>query len=265
VLRTWGEDAKLTGIDGGLATGKAEGQRRWYVNRQGQTLVVFPAPGEVVVGKGREQYKARIDGSFAIAAREVTVGQFLKFRKDHEYDKQEAPSEECPVNNLSWYDAAAYCNWLSEQEGIRKDQWCYLPNKGGKYAAGMRMAPGWRGWTGYRLPSDAEWEHACRAGSITYWSCGRAGELLEKYYMFATRDHPRHAQDRALIKQDQIVYSLGAWACGVGVLLGMAGCVINALTKRVLFLGVSLFGITASGFIGLIALLLYGVTDLPPT
>ena len=32
------------------------------------------------------------------------------------------------MNQPTWYEAAAYCNWLSEQEGIPKDQWCYEPN-----------------------------------------------------------------------------------------------------------------------------------------
>ena len=32
---------------------------------------------------------------------------------------------------LNWYTAAAYCNWLSEQEGLPEDQWCYLPNEAG--------------------------------------------------------------------------------------------------------------------------------------
>ena len=69
------------------------------------------------------------------------MDQFLRFRKDHEYVKEYAPTGDCPVNKVSWYDAAAYCNWLSEQEGIPKEQWCYEPNKEGKYAEGMKMAP----------------------------------------------------------------------------------------------------------------------------
>ena len=40
---------------------------------------------------------------------------------------------------MSWYDAAAYCNWLSEQEGLPKDQWCYVPNEEGQYAEGMKI------------------------------------------------------------------------------------------------------------------------------
>ena len=41
----------------------------------------------------------------------------------------------------TWYEAAAYCNWLSEQEGLPKDQWCYLPNEAGAYAEGMKILP----------------------------------------------------------------------------------------------------------------------------
>src|SRR5262249_7663644 len=97
-LRTWGEGEELKGSDGELATGNPEGRRRWYLNRQGQTMVVIPPPGEVEVGeRSFESYKARIDSRYAIAAKEVTVGQFLKFRKGHEYSKQHSPTEECPV------------------------------------------------------------------------------------------------------------------------------------------------------------------------
>ena len=41
-------------------------------------------------------------------------------------------TDDSPQVVMSWYEAAAYCNWLSEQEGIPKEQWCYEPNKAGK-------------------------------------------------------------------------------------------------------------------------------------
>ena len=43
------------------------------------------------------------------------------------------------MNSVSWYDAAAYCNWLSKQEGFPEDQWCYGPNEKGDYAEGMKL------------------------------------------------------------------------------------------------------------------------------
>ena len=75
--------------------------------------------------------------------------QFLKFRPQHEYAKVIAANGDCPVNLVSWYDAVAYCNWLSEQEGIPEEQWCYEPNNDRKFAEGMKMAPNFLQRTGY--------------------------------------------------------------------------------------------------------------------
>ena len=102
------------------------------------------------------------------------------------------------MTGASWYDAAAYCNWLSEREGVAKDQWCYLPNKSGKYGDGMTMAADFLDRTGYRLPTEAEWECACRAGSETAFSFGEDERLSEKYAWTGlnsgVRSHPVGSQ-----------------------------------------------------------------------
>ncbi len=184
LLRQWGASADLAVIDKALATGKVEGQRQWYLTGQGQTMTVVLKPGEFWMGEGKERHRRRIDRSFAIASKDVTAEQFLRFRKGHEYEKPYALTGDCPVNSVSWYDAAAYCNWLSEQENIPKDQWCYLPNEKGKYDVGMSMAPDYLKRTGYRLPTEAEWESACRAGADSAYSFGEAVDLLGRYGWF---------------------------------------------------------------------------------
>src|SRR5262249_43638075 len=117
----------------------------------------------------------------ALSAREVTMADFRRFRKEYRVEATFARTDDCPAHEVSWYDAAAYCNWLSEQDGIPKEQWCYLPNEGGSYAAGMKVAADSLSRTGYRLPTAHEWELACRAGSISRWSLGEVEDLLTKY------------------------------------------------------------------------------------
>jgi serine/threonine protein kinase/formylglycine-generating enzyme required for sulfatase activity len=194
-----GRAMRMEGIEQLLTRDKEKSPPQWYVNGQGQTMVVVPGPVEFLMGSppteaGREggaegkfemRHRRRIGRSFAIAATEVTVEQFLRFRKDHGYHKQYAPTKDHPIHAVSWYDAAAYCNWLSEQEGIPPDQWCYEPSARTGFAEGMKLASNHLLRTGYRLPIEAEWEFSCRAGALTSRYFGQAEDLMGTYGWYA--------------------------------------------------------------------------------
>jgi formylglycine-generating enzyme required for sulfatase activity len=193
LLGQWQKPSRLAEMDQALSTGRPLGNRRWYLNAQGQTFVLL-APGQFQRGKGEGQFRGRVEYPFALAWREVTLAEFLRFRENHRVARTFAPTDDCPVNSVSWYDAAAYCNWLSKQEDIPEDQWCYVRNAQGEYAEGMQAAPDLLRRSGYRLPTAAEWEYACRAGSVTRWSIGEAEDLLSKYAWCisnaSSRSHP---------------------------------------------------------------------------
>ena len=182
--------------------------RGWYINSQGQTMVIVRGPVEFDMGEGKSQHRERIGHSFAIATKEVTVEQFQRFEKENPHIEVKnyepySPEPTCPMNSVSWCDAAAYCNWLSKQEGLPEDQWCYGPNEKGDYAEGMKLMSDIQNRTGYRLPTEAEWEYSCRAGAVTGYSFGEPWELLAKYGWYV-KNSPTRTQPVGSLKPNDL-------------------------------------------------------------
>jgi formylglycine-generating enzyme required for sulfatase activity len=188
LLGRWGYHDIVRAADRPNADQLANPGRRWWLNSIGQVMVAIPA-GQEFGWRDKENGTSspvRIPYPFAVSATEVTVENFSLFlaRNRHIPSRHRSvfgPSEDCPVNSVSWYDAAAFCNWLSHQEGIREDQLCYLPNEAGQYGAGMRTADDWRSRSGYRLPTSEEWECVALAGASTDFFFGQDISMIPYY------------------------------------------------------------------------------------
>jgi formylglycine-generating enzyme required for sulfatase activity len=139
---------------------------RQAVNSIGMTLIEIPAgsfqmgvdstpipdtltkgPSGVIYDRPSNQgdydeapvHKVTISQPFRIAATEVTIQQYRQFRPQYRENPYHAPY----AAGVSWHDATAFCEWLTRKEGKP-----------------------------YRLPTEAEWEYACRAGTRTLFSSG---------------------------------------------------------------------------------------------
>jgi serine/threonine protein kinase/formylglycine-generating enzyme required for sulfatase activity len=204
----WNLAKEVQHLDAELAGQPAE-QRRWYANKHGMTLAIFPGPVDSWMGSPLREpdrhasetlHRRHIPRSFALATKPVTVEQFRRFftavRQQygdvirHTYERKRSPSDDGPIISMSWFDAAMYCRWLSEQEGIPEDQMCYPPID--QIKPGVRLPADYLSRSGYRLPTEAEWEYACRAGAMTSRFYGESEDLLGQYAWYA-RNADNHA------------------------------------------------------------------------
>jgi formylglycine-generating enzyme required for sulfatase activity len=215
LLRQWQQDDKLKAIDQELATGQVEGKRSWYVNKQGQTFAII-SPKEFWMGSPPEEagraggpqhplemkHWRKIGRTFAVGTKEVTVAEFRRCPalEKHTCNEQFARTLDHPVNTVTWYQAAEYCNWLSLEEGFEE---CYEPNAQGKYAPGMKMKANYLRLSGYRLPTEAEWEYACRAEAETSRFYGESDELLGKYGWYTKNSLDRWMLPMGKLKDEE--------------------------------------------------------------
>lgn len=120
------------------------------------------------------RHRVQLEAPFYIGKYEVTVAQFRQFVEETGYvstlENLDPPRfqwqqfvgedpEKSPVCGVSWDDAKAFCEWLSRREGVH-----------------------------YDLPTEAQWEYACRAGDEGRWCFGNNPAQLDQYAVFDQRE-----------------------------------------------------------------------------
>ena len=151
----------------------------------GPTMVAIPAGRFLMGGTGvTEQpvHEVNIGKAFAMSVHEVTYGEYLQFCENAKRKCPDQPwtGKDYPVVNVSWSDAIAYTNWLSEKTGQT-----------------------------YRLPSEAEWEYAARGGTTTTYPFGEEIDISFAVFSYQNKlNSPLPKTDRSINRNPFRLYHI---------------------------------------------------------
>jgi len=158
--------------------------RRTHVNTLGMKFVRVEA-GEFTMGPDwhrlfdyQSAHKVKITKPYYVAVTEVTNEQFMKLFPKYRLDATYSPDPDSPAVRISWKQAAEFCKLLSEREGAT-----------------------------YRLPTEAEWEYACRAGTTTLYSFGASVTEMPRYG-WCMDEHTKSAPVATLQPNDWGIYDM---------------------------------------------------------
>jgi len=137
------------------------------------------------------QHRVIIPSNFFVGVYLVTQKQFQDLM---EYNPSiVVENEDCPVDSVTWFSAIEFCNKMSEAESLSP----YYGMKAVRRRANNSIEKAnvtVLGGDGYRLPTEAEWEYACRAGSVSPWCFGdqvlEVGEYAWFYDNSLMETHP---------------------------------------------------------------------------
>lgn len=135
----------------------------------GTFLMGSPESDSLAMQNEKPQSLVKISKGFFMGIHEVTQEQYTRVTNIDPAHFKFAASAKHPVEHVTWFDAVRFCNALSKAAGLAP---CYTDQAGSNdIDTTDQVNCNWNA-NGFRLPTEAEWEYACRAGSTTRYCCG---------------------------------------------------------------------------------------------